>query len=705
MAQDLCLKLVILEEGNRSELELEQGVTSVGRAIDNRIRLNDTLASRHHCRLELDEEGLWVADLGSSNGTAVNGQRVTRSPLAVGDRIGVGKVILEVVGAGEARPAPLPDETQAIGILAGGVGAGEKEPGYRTMTDEAHAERDNLRVFARITRQLSRETELVPLLRQIVDSAVALVGGERGFLLMGDGAEGEAPDVDAMRVRVARNFDCSDIAVPHSRLSMGIARRVIETGEAILTVDASADARFDGMASVEELRLRSVIGLPIKAGGETMGVLYVDNRLQECAFATEDSELVELFAAQAAIAILNARRVAELREHNQGLEHSRRQIEALNDQLGRKVRDRDSELAVVRAELGRERGRYDYTSMVGASDGMREVFQQLDRIIETEMPVLIQGESGTGKELIARAIHYNGPRKERAFVCENCAALPDTLLESELFGHSRGAFTGAHRAKKGLFEQADGGTLFLDEIGDMSIEMQKKLLRALQEGEFRPLGSEHVVHTDVRLLAASHQDLEQLVSDGAFREDLFYRINVLTVSLPPLRERRDDIPLLAEHLLARAAREAGRPAPSLSHAVMAALVAHDWPGNVRELENEMRRLVVLARGDVHPDQLSKSVCEARVAELPLEVQVMLDHPGDIKAAVADLERRSIEAAMDKAGGNKSRAGSALGISRFALQRKLEKYGIGSAAQVEQDPLCEGEGEGDDSAGADIAAEA
>ncbi|MDP6539508.1 MAG: sigma 54-interacting transcriptional regulator, partial [Planctomycetota bacterium] len=492
------------------------------------------------------------------------------------------------------------------------------------------------------------------------------------------------------------NFDRSDIAVPHSRLSMGIARRVLETGEAILTVDASADARFDGMASVEELRLRSVIGLPIQAGGETMGVLYVDNRLQECAFASEDSELVELFAAQAAIAILNARRVAELRERNEGLEHSRRQIEALNDQLGRKVRDRDSELAVVRAELGRERGRYDYTSMVGASDGMREVFQQLDRIIETELPVLIQGESGTGKELIARAIHHNGPRAERAFVCENCAALPDTLLESELFGHARGAFTGAHRAKKGLFEQADGGTLFLDEIGDMSIEMQKKLLRALQEGEFRPLGSDRVVHTDVRLLAASHQDLEQLVAAGEFREDLFYRINVLAVALPPLRERRDDIPLLAEHLLARAAREAGRPVPVLPQEVVAALVAHDWPGNVRELENEMRRLVVLAGEEVGVDLLSRAVHEARVEELPLEVQVMLDHPSDIKAAVADLERRAIEMAMLRANGNKSRAGEALGISRFTLQRKLEKYGI------DVDELEEGEdpgGEGDLAAGA------
>ncbi|MAF66260.1 MAG: hypothetical protein CMJ84_11470 [Planctomycetes bacterium] len=696
MAEPPCWKLVILEEGNRSELELEEGVTSVGRAIDNRIRLSDTLASRHHCRLEWDEEGTWVVDLGSSNGTMVNGRRVTRSPLGLGDKIGVGKVVLEIAESGAERPPARPDETQAIGVRAGELEAEESAPGYRTLTDVADDGRDNLRVYARITRQLSRQTDLVPLLRQIVDSAVAIAGGERGFLLMGDGSAGEEPRVEAMRVRVARNFDRTDIAVPHSRLSMGIARRVLEQGEAVLTVDASADARFDGMASVEDLRLRSVICLPIHAAGETIGVLYVDNRLQECAFASEDSELVELFAAQAAIAILNARRVGELREQNEGLERSRRQIEALNDQLGRKVRDRDSELAVVRAELGRERGRYDYTSLVGASDGMREVFQQLDRIIETELPVLIQGESGTGKELIARAIHHNGPRAERAFVCENCAALPETLLESELFGHARGAFTGAHRAKKGLFEQADGGTLFLDEIGDMSVAMQKKLLRALQEGEFRPLGSDRVVKTDVRLLAASHQDLEQLVAEGEFREDLYYRVNVLTVALPPLRERRDDIPLLAEHLLARAAREAGRPAPSLPQDVMAVLVAHDWPGNVRELENEMRRVIVLARGDVTVDLLSKPLHTARVDQLPIEVQVLYDHPSDLNAAVADLEKRAIEAAMSRAGGNKSCAGTALGISRFSLQRKVEKYGIGME-DLEQDPPPSG--------GGDLAAEA
>ncbi len=386
--------------------------------------------------------------------------------------------------------------------------------------------------------------------------------------------------------------------------------------------------------------------------------------------------MVELFAAQAAVAILNARRVAELRQHNQRLEQSRRQIQQLNEQLGRKVRDRDTELAVVRAELGRERGRYDYTAIVGASDGMREVFKQLDKIVETDMPVMIHGESGTGKELIARAVHFNGPRRDKPFITENCAALPDSLLESELFGHARGAFTGAHRAKKGLLEQADGGTLFLDEVGDMSPSMQKKLLRALQDGEFRPLGMDRTVKVNVRLLTASHRDLEQMVRDGEFREDLFYRVNVLAVHLPALRERREDIPLLAEHLLVRASREASKPAPIIPHDVMASLVAHDWPGNVRELENEMRRIVVMAQDEVTTEHLSPAVRERRSAGSAAQARALADNPGDIRAAVADLEMRSIEAALAQAGGNKSKAASLLGISRFALQRKLDKYDIG-----------------------------
>ena len=669
------MKVVVVEDGVRTELEFDGPVITVGRSLDNEIRIGGSMVSRQHCRIESGPGGTWINDLGSSNGTLVNGERVDRRLLVPGDVLEVGGAVLTVDGAG-----PGAGETQRI--LAAEEAPGEVgEVGLQTLTGEAQRERENLRVFAHITRELLRETDLQRLLRLIVDSAVSLTGGERGFLLLAESGGEGAGDVTAMKVRVARSFDHQDIPVPASRLSMGIAEKVAEAGSPLLSVDAGRDPRFDGMASVEDLHLRSVMCLPIAVPGDgeprVDGVLFVDNRLQEQAFAEDHLDLMKLLAAQASIAIAKARLLAELRERNQRLESSAQKIELLNEQLGRKVRDRDTELAVVRRELDRERGRYDYTAIVGASEGMRRVFQKLDRIIESDLPVFVYGESGTGKELIARAIHFNGPRQDKPFVSENCAALPDTLLESELFGHTRGAFTGAHRAKKGLLEQADGGTLLLDEIGDMSTEMQKKLLRVLQEGEFRALGSERMVSVDVRIVAASHRNLEELVAQGEFREDLFYRVNVLRVDLPPLRERREDIPLLAESLLARAAREANRPVPLLPHEVVAALVAHDWPGNVRELENEMRRLVVMATDGVTLDLLSSSVRERRSPHLAQTAAGPVVEPGgNIRDAVAELERRSIEAALEAAGGNKSRAAKALGISRFALQRKLDKYGFG-----------------------------
>ncbi len=679
------MKLILVEDGARTELEFDHPVVSVGRSVDNDIRLADEKVSRHHCRIEVGPDGPWVHDLGSSNGTQVNGERVDRCLLSPGDRLGVGSAALELVAE-----VPVPaddDEGGGDAVVTRQIPVGEQSaPGVRTLTGEAQRERENLRVCMQVTRRLVRETELAPLLRLIVDSAVSLAGAERGFLLLrdarDDGAEAagaEARPVQALedlRARVARSFDKEDIVVPASRLSRGIAKEVLSERRPILTVDAGRDQRFSGLASVEDLRLRSVLCVPIQGEEDLEGLLYVDNRLQSGAFTEDHRELLTLLADQASIAIRNAHLVAELRERNRKLAHSAQQIDLLNQQLGRRVRDRDTELAIVRAELERERGRHDYTAIVGASEGMRRVFQRLDRIIESDLPVLIHGESGTGKELIARAIHFNGPRKDKPFVTENCAALPDTLLESELFGHERGAFTGAHRSKKGLLEQADGGTLFLDEIGDMSPEMQKKLLRVLQEGEFRLLGSNQNVTVNVRIIAASHRDLEAMVRDGGFREDLYYRVNVLAVPLPSLRERREDIPLLAEHLLARAAREAGRPVPILPREVVAALVAYDWPGNVRELENEMRRIVVLADEQVRLDLLSPAVLERRTLVAGGGGSSMPLPTGNIREAVAELERRAIDAALAEAGGNKSRAAKSLGISRFALQRKLDKYGMG-----------------------------
>jgi transcriptional regulator with GAF, ATPase, and Fis domain len=650
------IRLSIEEQGNRREGLHEGPQVKIGRASDNDICLSSGLVSRHHCHIDLTGEGAWLEDLGSANGVTVNGLKTRGAPLVAGDTIEFGQTVIVIMEVGDEA------STQ------------EDEPAFRTILSELPDEREKLRAFARVTRELSRETDTQMLLQLIVDTAIGLLGGERGFLLQSDKAlTGEATlsSLDAMNVHVARSFDGADIALPRTRVSLGIVKRVLESGEALVSLDAGQDQRLEEYASIEELQLKSVICLPVRVDGEIRGVLLVDNRLKQGAFEEEDLEIAELFADQAAIAMQNSRRTDELKLHTERVEQSRKEIVALNADLGRKVRDQGAELAVTRASLGRERGRGDYSTIVGASESIRRVFADLDRIVESELPVLITGESGTGKELVARAIHKNGPRAKRPFVSENCAAIPETLLESELFGHAKGAFTGAHRAKKGLFEASDGGTLFLDEIGDMSSAMQKKLLRVLQEGEVRPVGSDKLVKVDVRLLAASHRDLTAHVEEGTFREDLYYRIHVLSVEMPALRDRVEDIPLLAEHLLARAAREAGREAPVIPHEVTAALCAHDWPGNVRELENEMRRLVVLSPDRVELSSLSRAVLEGRSARP--EPALLVE--GDLRATVAEFERRAIEDALAEAGGNKSQAGRALGISRFALQRKLEKFGL------------------------------
>jgi len=294
----------------------------------------------------------------------------------------------------------------------------------------------------------------------------------------------------------------------------------------------------------------------------------------------------------------------------------------------------------------------------------------MERVMESDVPVLIQGEIGTGKELVARALHFGGPRASRPFVVENCGALPDTLLESELFGHVKGAFTGATRNKAGRFEEADGGTLFLDEVGEMSQAMQQRLLRVLQEGEVRRLGSDELVKVDVRLVAATNQDLRVAVEEGRFREDLYYRLKVVLLELPPLRRREGDVRLLAEHFLSLEAAEQGRPRRELAAESLAALEACAWPGNVRQLRNEMRRVTLLSEGPIAAEDLSPEVLQGAAGE-PATDDASLPLPERVLA----LESRAILDALARFQGNRSKAATSLGITRFALLRKIEKYGL------------------------------
>jgi transcriptional regulator with PAS, ATPase and Fis domain len=316
--------------------------------------------------------------------------------------------------------------------------------------------------------------------------------------------------------------------------------------------------------------------------------------------------------------------------------------------------------------------RYHYDDLIGNSASMRTLKRMLDKVIDSDSTVLVQGENGTGKELIARAIHFNSVRATHHFVVQNCSAFNDNLLDSELFGHKRGAFTGAIADKQGLFELADRGTFFLDEIGDMSPTLQVKVLRVVQEGTFTPVGDTDSRHVDVRLIAATHRDLRRMVDRGEFREDLFYRVNVINLVVPPLRERREDMPLLIDHFLDKVTRaRRSKRRPRLSRACLDRLVMHAWPGNVRELENEIERLVVLA-GDarvIGEDMLSPRILERDVSHEPEPASRLL---GDVRASA---ERELIAEALLRHRWNKTRAAAELGISRRNLIRKVERYNL------------------------------
>ena len=311
---------------------------------------------------------------------------------------------------------------------------------------------------------------------------------------------------------------------------------------------------------------------------------------------------------------------------------------------------------------------HSFAGIVATSPAMIAALDMAARAANTDATVLVRGESGTGKELVARAVHQASTRRGGPFVAVNCAAIAPTLLESELFGHEKGAFTGADKARTGLFEDASGGTLFLDEIGDLSLELQVKLLRVLQERNFKRVGGNRTIATDARIVAATHRNLEQMVAEGAFRQDLFYRLDVVNIQLPPLRERRGDIPALIEHFRRKAVAQYLRPVESISREAMDLLVKHDYPGNVRELENLVTRMVVLARGAV-----------ATLSDLPggagaQDNRRLEDCGGDLPGHLEEIERRVIRQALDAAGGNQSQAARAVGLSERNLRYKLQKWG-------------------------------
>ncbi|MEZ4373191.1 MAG: sigma 54-interacting transcriptional regulator [Polyangiaceae bacterium] len=494
-----------------------------------------------------------------------------------------------------------------------------------------------------LVRGLGVRGELRALLNQVLDALVLWTGVERGLLLL------KAPG-DRLRVRAARNLSREDLSSDQRQLSMTLARRALSARQPVVAVDALGELP-ELTESVHALNLRSVLAVPLIARGEALGVVYLDDRDRRGAFGEAELAWVRLLGSIASIAIAEARDQLMLRRAARQAERAKRKLEVA-------LQVEHQELVLAKRQLGAR----PHPEIVGESPAMLELLNLVDRVAETALAVLIFGESGTGKELVARAVHQVSDRSKRAFVAENCAALPESLLESTLFGHVKGAFTGADKSRVGLFELADGGSLFLDEIGEMSLSMQAKLLRVLERGEVRPVGAASTRRVDVRIIAATHRNLHELVKQGSFREDLYYRLDGFSLLVPPLRERPEDIRALCQHFLSRLQA----PAPQLSAAALRILEEYTWPGNVRQLQNELLRAAVLCDGVLRPEHLSPELRgEVREAEAGL----------DLKRALELLERKLVSTALTRTAGNQTRAAKLLGVSRFGLQKMLKRLEI------------------------------
>lgn len=509
------------------------------------------------------------------------------------------------------------------------------------------------RQFHALTRQVAGKEELADILERVIDAAIEFTGAERGFLLLKNEGDSQGPLQD-FKIKCARGLNQASLDKEIFELSMSAVRLAVDSGAPLLTDNAQLDPRLMGRPSVSSFHLLSILVVPLEIEGRILGALYLDHRRESESFCEEDVILLTAFSAQAALAIQKAVAFEALKASKKAMESridiQSKTIESLN---GRLAQDRKN-------------FKYQYGEIIGVSPKMTKVFQLLEHVTETTIPVWIFGESGTGKELIARSLHFNSARKKNPFIVENVSAMPEPLLESELFGHKRGAFTHADKDRIGLFEQANGGTLFLDEIADMSLAMQAKLLRVLQDGEVRPLGSNKKIKVDVRLVTASNKDLSFLVGEGKFRQDLFFRINGLTIPLPPLRERKEDIPLLVEYLMEKFSHEFGFTPGEMMEESYQVLMRHSWPGNIRELENVVRNALLFSKGrPIGPDLL--------LIQAPASPSSQ--NPGPLSPGKPINDRDALIDALTRHSMNKARAAIELGISLRTLYNRMDEHRI------------------------------
>jgi Nif-specific regulatory protein len=597
---------------------------SIGRDASNSICVEDPAVSPVHCRIDRLDDQVLLTDLDSASGTFVNGIPVKQRRLTSGDQIAIGGSLflfqLEGSAAGPTNPVQF-DETSSASGLEQQLRHDElvylHPESLAALPHSARLDRA-LSTLLKISRAIGTIRDVESLQWQLLGMIFDVIPAERGAILL----------VDEKTMDVSSSVGWDRVSGPDHpvHVSRTLVHRVIRESVAIMDNECR---ELESRPSAH-----SILCVPLGVAGRASGIIYLDSTIRDASFSEDDLQLLAAIAGLAAIAIENACLLERLGNENQRL----------------------------RAEISLQH------DMVGQSPRMRQVYQFIEKVAPSDSTVLIRGESGTGKELAARAIHKNSLRKDQPFVALNCAALTESLLESELFGHEKGAFTSAICQKRGLLEVAEGGSVFLDEIGELSVTLQAKLLRVLQEREFVRVGGTRSIKLNVRFLAATNKDLQKAVAEGSFRADLFHRLNVISFTLPPLREHAQDIPLLAEYFAARYAKRCNRDVQGISAEARACLAQYDWPGNIRELENAMERAVVVGSSTfILPEDLPETLLETSPIS-PVSSARYHD-------AVRNLKKQLILGAFEQSGGSVTETARLLGLNSNYLHRLIRNLDL------------------------------
>ncbi len=629
----------------KTEFLLGDEEAVIGRDVAATVCVNSRSASRRHCVVRRNGDQYLIKDLGSSNGTLVNGLPVTECILQHGDRIAVSDALF-VFATDQAAELPLrPEVTESRDAEALEFATVQQaEPLYRNpqrllASMQSQKQANHVQALLEINRKAATLRAPEELEQALLDAALQLTPAESAAVLLYEQLDAPAT---SMIGKSRSNQLTSNQLTSKIQFSQTVVRRVLNEQVAVLARNTGAEEALKDVASLAAGGNQSILCVPLLAHERSLGVLYLSIRNSAQVFDETHLETMTGVAAMVGLALANAFDFQRMR----------------------------AQAALLRTALEQDR------PMIGESTAMKKIYDIIARVAPAETTVLLLGESGTGKEVAARTLHRNSRRAEKAFVAVNCATLGDNLLESELFGHEKGAFTGAVGLKKGLLETADGGTVFLDEVAELPLTVQAKMLRVLQEREFSRLGSTRPIKVNLRLIAATNKNLHAAVAAGSFREDLWHRLNVVAVRMPPLRERREDIPLLANFFLARSSQRCERRVLGMTPEARELIQQYDWPGNIRELENAIERAVVLGSdSEIQANDLPETIWEGAPAS-----------PGSLTyhAALSEAKKKIVTQALESTGGNYTEAARRLGVHVTYLHRLMKAFKMKQADPDERD---------------------